>query len=900
MMNYLKKHSVLPLLFWPLICVALASLMWGWVLVKDRSDRDLVNSAALKDAASYAEAYEHYVARSISQIDQITMQLKYGWEHSDRIMKLEDLRRDGMFTDPVFVSVAVYDARGVTLTSTGSVSTPASLQNSAAFVFHKNNNSTALRMDAPAGQDGGHAVQFSRRLETSDEVFAGIVVLIVKSEYFTSFYNTRVLGHKGMLIMVDAEQKVRLEKGGGMAAADKRSLLAAVPLFAASSGAAFHKGTDWFSDGAERVLAWRNSSVYPFSVLVGLSCEELLDAANASWNERRNQALAGTCLLMLAALGGSVYSRRRLQLRVEQAALRQSYRIATEGAADGFYMARAIHDIHGAIVDFEIIDCNERGASFYSMSREEMIGTRFTTFISHAHARDLIAAYSLAMETGLLEGEVKMPVHSQIKIRWAYRRLVRTSIGLAVTLQDISERKAHEQELRRMANEDLLTGLPNRHWLGAFLPSALERAAKDGSRLALLFVDLDDFKHVNDTQGHAVGDELLAIVAARLKSVLRKNDQVVRFGGDEFIVLLTAIEDQAQAEDAAERIVRTCGSPFGVSGNTFTLGASVGISIYPRDGTDAQTLIRHSDVAMYSSKSDGKGQYRFYDASLHETLKSKAHLKQSLFEAIELDQFVLYFQPRVDTRTGMLCSMEALVRWIHPKRGLVPPLEFIPLAESTGLILQLGRVVIEKACAQLNEWRACGMPLVPISINVSPSQFAHGDVHCHLAAQIEKYGIPAALLEVEITESAMMGDQAEIMAELSAIRDLGIKLHIDDFGTGYSSLSQLQRLKMDVLKVDKAFTSELTNSRDGKVFFQAIVSMAHALGMTVVAEGVETAEQLAMLQALSCDEVQGYFIARPMPAQDVALLLARPALFAPALEECRLPARPSIAVAGRV
>ena len=879
--DYFKTNTLGALLFWPLICLGLGLLMWGSVLVKARSDLELIDSAALKDAAAYAEAYEHYVARSLSQIDQITMQLKYSWEHSARFMKLEDLRRDGMFTDPVFVSVAFYDASGAKATSTGHLAAPPFIGNDAAFAFHKNNNSTALRMDATAGHDSGRAVQFSRRIETGDEVFAGIVVLVVRSEYFTSFYNAKVLGRKGMLMMVEEQHKVRLEKAGDLVAAGKGSVLAGAPVFTATSGAVLHKGSDWFSDGEDRVLAWRESSVYPFTVLVGLAREELVAPAKTAWLERRNQALAATCVLLLAALGGSAISRRRLHQQSEQAALRESYRIATEGAADGFYMARAIRNGHGAIVDFEIIDCNERGASFYSMSRDEMIGTRFTAFVSHVHARELITTYSLAMENGSHEDEVRMPVHSRIRIGWAYRRLVRTSIGLAVTLQDISERKAHEQELQRMANEDMLTGLPNRHWLAAFLPSALERAAKDDSQLALLFVDLDDFKHVNDTQGHAVGDELLEIVAARLKAVLRTDDQVVRFGGDEFIVLLAPIESQSQAEDTADRIVRTCASPFGVSGKTFVLGASVGISLYPRDGADAQTLIRHSDVAMYSSKTDGKGQYRFYDASLHETLKSKAHLKQSLFEAIEQDQFVLYYQPRVDTQTGRLCSMEALVRWIHPKRGLVPPLEFIPLAESTGLIQQLGRLVIDKACAQLSEWRARGMPLVPISINVSPSQFAHGDIHCHLAEQIEKTGIPAALLEVEITESAMMGDQAEIMAELSAIRDLGIKLHIDDFGTGYSSLSQLQRLKMDVLKVDKAFTSELTNSRDGKVFFQAIVSMAHALGMTVVAEGVETAEQLAMLQALSCDEVQGYFIARPMSAHDIGSLLERPVLFAP-------------------
>ena len=877
---------------WPLVCLTLGLLLWGSVFVKERSDLALADSTAPKDAASYAEAYEHYVARSLSQIDQITMQLKYSWEHSSGVTSLDDLRRDGMFSDPVFVSVAFHDASGARVTSTGQGPVQSSIADDAAFVFHRNNNSTTLRMDVPKSREGDSLIRFTKRLETGDDSFAGVIVLLVRADYFTSFYNARVLGRKGMLMMTDAEQKLRLEKNGDLAPAHGGSVLTGKPVFSESAGAGLQPGAGWFTDGEDRVLAWRESSVYPFTVLIGLAREELVAPVKAAALQRRGQALAATFALLLAAIFGIVHARRRLQHQRDQSALRESYRVATEGAADGFYMARAIHDNHGAIVDFTIIDCNERGASFYSMSREEMIGSRFTAFVSHAHAGELITIYTLAMEKGFHEDEVRMPVHNRIRIGWAYRRLVRTSIGLAVTLQDISERKAHEQQLQRMANEDMLTGLPNRQWLAAFLPSALERATKDASQLALLFVDLDDFKIVNDTAGHAVGDQLLEIVATRLKSVLRQDDRVVRFGGDEFIVVLAPIENQAQAEDTAKRIVKTCSAPFGVSDKTFSLGASVGISLFPRDGSDAQTLIRHGDVAMYASKNEGKGQYRFYDASLHETLKSRADLKQSLFEAIAQEQFVLYYQPRVDTQTGRLCSMEALVRWMHPKRGLVPPLEFIPLAEATGLIQPLGRLVIDMACAQLSAWQARGMSVVPISINVSPSQFAHGDIHCHLAEQIEKAGISPTLLEVEITESAMMGDQAEIMAELSAIRDLGIKLHIDDFGTGYSSLSQLQRLKMDVLKVDKAFTSELTNSRDGKVFFQAIVSMAHALGMTVVAEGVETAEQLAMLQALSCDEVQGYFIARPMPAHDIESLLTQPELFAPTqtawlLEGCK-------------
>jgi EAL domain-containing protein (putative c-di-GMP-specific phosphodiesterase class I) len=297
--------------------------------------------------------------------------------------------------------------------------------------------------------------------------------------------------------------------------------------------------------------------------------------------------------------------------------------------------------------------------------------------------------------------------------------------------------------------------------------------------------------------------------------------------------------------------------------------------MYPRDGADAETLVRHSDIAMYVGKNDGKGQYRFFDPSLSTTLNSRARLKQHILEALEGDQFVLHYQPRVDARSGELLSMEALVRWHHPTLGIVAPGDFIPLAESTGLIVRIGEAVIDKACAQLAAWREAGVALVPVSINVSPKQFLRGGVQRQLRAAMARHRVPASLIEVEITESAMMGDQDDILAELAALRALGVKLHVDDFGTGYSSLSQLQRLKMDVLKVDRAFTNELARSKEGKVFFQAIVSMAHALGMSVVAEGVETAEQLAILRGLDCNEVQGYFIARPMPAHEMALLMTQ-------------------------
>jgi diguanylate cyclase (GGDEF)-like protein len=449
---------------------------------------------------------------------------------------------------------------------------------------------------------------------------------------------------------------------------------------------------------------------------------------------------------------------------------------------------------------------------------------------------------------------------------------VRVGNSLAVTLQDISERKAHERALERLANQDGLTNLLSRNALLQVLPKSLAQAREAGKSLALLFIDLDEFKHVNDAHGHAAGDQLLKAAAQRLQSLLRPADHVARFGGDEFLVLLDPC-DEREVAAVAQRIVDALVAPFAIGDELHAVGASVGISVFPRDGDDAQTLIKHSDMAMYASKNDGKGQYRFFDPSLSKTLRARARLKQGLVEAIEQDQFVLHYQPRVDPRDGRLLSMEALLRWRHPALGVVPPGEFIPLAEATGLIVRIGQLVIEKACAQVAAWRDEGMALVPVSINVSARQFRRGGVPGQLAATLERYRLPSRLVEVEITESAMMSEHDDILAELAELRALGIKLHVDDFGTGYSSLSQLQRLKMDVLKVDRAFTAELGGAKEGKVFFQAIVSMAHALGMSVVAEGVETREQLEILRSLGCNEVQGYLIARPVAAHEMAILM---------------------------
>ena len=886
-MPTLKTINLFHRLFWPALALLIGALVWGLTWSHGDSERQRAEQQLEREATALAEAYEQYVTRSVGQIDQIIMQLKHSAEHAAGADLLERQRRDGMFTDDAYAAVSIVGADGTVVSSTQPARRAANLAGTRFFSDHQNNNSSALRIGAapPELALPGDIVLFTRRLDSSSDAFAGVVLLAVRASYFTTFVGADTLGARGMVAVAASDGGLRLQRrGDGDARVDADAPLPGADgdWRGASGRHQLALGERVFDDGVDRALAWRHSSAYPLTAVVGLAREDALAAAHKAATDGRTGALAASAALLALAVLASVLATRAAARMREQEEVRSAYRTATESANDGFYMAAAVRDRQGAIVDFEIVDCNERGAFFYGMERRDLVGRRLSHIDRGRFGEDLVATYRNAMEQGFHEDDRRMPADNRLNIRWGHRRLVRVGNGLAVTLRDISERRAHEAELHRLANEDSLTGLRNRHWFLGFIDHAIADAREQDSEFAVLFIDLDDFKHVNDTQGHAIGDQLLKAVAQRLNALLRPGDHVVRFGGDEFIVLLAPTGGDLQIAAVARRIIDALSAPFAIGDEAQVVGASIGVSVFPRDGLDAGTLIRHSDIAMYAGKSEGKGQFRFFDPALSATIKTRAQLKHGLLEAIAHDQFLLYYQPRVDTRSGELVSMEALLRWRHPRLGMVPPADFIPLAEASGLILPIGELVIERACAQLAAWRQAGHVPVPVSINVSPTQFQRGGVRRQLQEALRRHDIAPALLEVEITESAMIGDQDDIVAELAGIRALGIKLHIDDFGTGYSSLSQLQRLKMDVLKVDRAFTSELGASREGMVFFQAIVSMAHALGMAVVAEGVETAEQLAILQKLGCNEVQGYFIARPLPAEDIAPLLARRFLFAAA------------------
>jgi diguanylate cyclase (GGDEF)-like protein len=865
---------------WLLLAVLAAATCWSHALARGERVRHDVEQAARRELAAHVDAFEHYLTRSIAQMDQVTMQLKHGWEQSSGTLQLEALYRDGMFTDPAFAEISIYNASGRLLSRAGRGRRPDSSV-PASFAYHQSNNSSALRIIVPAGalQASQGYVQLTRRLDNREDGFAGVLALTLDANYLTSFYNRRLLGGSGLVAVLGDGSTLRLEEHGEqLTLAPGASLFAAAPELGGGYGTRLMPATAFY-DRAERLMSWRHSSAYPVVAVAGMTSEEALNPAGADWTRRRNRAF---WLSFLTLLLGGLATQYSLGVQREQRrrrAAHAAYRMATEHGSDGFYLAAAVRNAAGVVCDFDIIDCNARGAYFYGLDRQQLIGRRISTLDRAVFGEALLPIYQQALQTGSYEDERQMGQEgqadrSQVNIGWGRRRIVRVGDSLAITLQDVSERKLHERDMEHLAMHDPLTGLPNRQWLARELPRRLAAAADRYGALAVLLIDLDDFKHVNDTLGHGVGDQLLQAAAQRMGALLRPGDQLARMGGDEFLLLLDPVGDDADVACMAERVLAALAEPVLLAGQAQRIEASIGVSCYPRDGADHETLIRHADIAMFSGKTEQKGHYRFFDASQYVLLSARAHLKHSLALAIDAGQLSLHYQVRVDVPSGRPVSMEALLRWQHPTLGMVPPVQFIPLAEASGLINRLGDLVMREACAQLTAWRAAGLPLLPVSINVSPRQFSYGSVAAQLARHLAHYELDAGWLEVEITESAMVAEQVDVQAELTAIRALGVRVFVDDFGTGYSSLSQLQRLRLDGLKVDKAFTRELDRSHEGRVFFQAIVSMASALGMTVVAEGVETPAQLGLLRELGCHQAQGYLLGRPVPATTMAATLA--------------------------
>ena len=467
----------------------------------------------------------------------------------------------------------------------------------------------------------------------------------------------------------------------------------------------------------------------------------------------------------------------------------------------------------------------------------------------------------------------------EIYPKWAAISVIRDAEGQVLfhiaSFTDISDRKAAEARIERLAHYDILTGLLNRFSLESRMEQAVLAAKRDGLQLAVLFIDLDRFKYINDSMGHQVGDQLLIGVAKRLKNCTRESDIVARIGGDEFVIVLTALKDVERVPALADHIIDQLSLPYTVEDHIFDSSPSIGISIYPDDGKHIDELLKNSDIAMYHAKDQGRKNFQFFTKNLLAASEERVDFEHQLRNALELDQFELYYQPQVTTEGSHIYGMEALIRWNHPARGFIPPDRFIPIAEEIDIINPLGVWVLDQACAQFARWKQDNDCPRQISVNLSAKQLHSNTLIDTVREAILKHGILQGELELEITETAAMADPELAIRQLDRLSRLGVSLAIDDFGTGYSSLAYLKQLPINTLKLDRAFVGDIENDRNDAEICMATITLAHNLGLKIVAEGVETLAQRDFLSKHRCDYLQGYLFSRPLPPQEAEALLAR-------------------------
>lgn len=592
-------------------------------------------------------------------------------------------------------------------------------------------------------------------------------------------------------------------------------------------------------------------------------------------------ALGGLSVLLLIALSVSV-SRIHRTL-VENISLRLTAEPREQALRESALQLKTIIEAEPECVkqlaaDGTLLQMNRAGLDMIEAdSAEQVIGRGVTGIIAPASRKAFVALTKRVFEggQGTLEFEI---VGLKGSHRWLETHAVplrdtqgRITSLLSVT-RDITAHKAATEHIEHLAHHDALTDLPNRALLHERLTQALHLAQRQNEALAVMFLDLDRFKHVNDSLGHQVGDRLLVEVARRLQTCIRASDTLARIGGDEFVLVLADVTGANDTTHVVQKVFTVLQQPFLLEGRELTITPSIGISLFPDDGSNADELIRNADAAMYQAKEAGRSTFHFYTADMNVRAMDLLALEAALRRALERDELVLFYQPKIELTSGRMIGVEALIRWQHPEWGLVPPARFIPLAEETGLILPIGDWALREACRQTVAWRAQGRTLT-MAVNLAARQFRQPDLVARVAAILAETGLDAAALELEITESAMMHNPQQVTETLIELKRIGVQIAIDDFGTGYSSLGYLKHFPVDVLKIDQTFIRDAPSNSHDAAIVRVIIDMARALKLHVVAEGVETAAHLAFVQNLGCDLAQGYHFAKPMPADELMRLV---------------------------
>jgi diguanylate cyclase (GGDEF)-like protein len=854
------------------------SLLWLTIVTELDTDHQMLIKQGEAETASLANNYAKQIDYLFIQIDQLSLFLTAtasGPNTASTLQKLFNTMAQHSPMNPLYA-----DEKGIVRSARTKAAINTDVSQQPYFIGHRDSESLKLKIQKPApgvgSLTGKTVVRFTRRLVKQDGSFGGVISISVLQDELTTFIAGNSLGSNDVV-------GLKFISGDWLSYKIINDSTKKAPLLAPLTVV---KNDDIESNMmVNNKLSIFNSiglSHYPLLLFVSITHDNIMQPYQETERAYKFTLVAGTALILFTCLIGIWLQIKRDQEKHYEEGVKNTFRLAVDGAQEELYMLSQFLNTATGEVDFKIEDCNGQAVRSSGTMRSELVGASLSQRLDETNFEFIRLFLLGAMANGFAETEVELYRQGLKLKRWYHYRAVRADMGLAVTLRDIHEVKEKEQQLQALAMTDSLTQLPNRHWMNQQLPEIIRQATSSNKKFSVMFIDLDNFKNINDTLGHQEGDRCLIDIAQALRESIRKQDHVIRLGGDEFMVLLLSLEDTSVVSEIASHLLTSLRSAGeGSEWSSMRTRASIGGAIFPDDATTAEALIQAADIAMYEAKRAGKDRFARYTHAMHDDLSDRVTLETALERALPENQLMLYLQPRVDAFNGNLCGFEALLRWQHPVMGLISPDRFIPVAEETSLILDIGNWVTNSTCELIARWVTEGRSIQPISINVSAKQLKCSGFREALARSMQRYGISSSQIAIELTESSMVGDDKTTQEELRMLEGMGLKLMIDDFGTGYSSLSHLQKLNVDVLKIDKSFVQALSSQDQSEPLCQAMIQIGKTLGMAVVAEGVETEEQLVALQAMGCDEIQGFLIAAPLPISEAEKLLTHSPFFKP-------------------
>jgi diguanylate cyclase (GGDEF)-like protein len=845
--------------------VVIIAMIWAGIVLKFFGDLRQDRQEAERTNRNFAMVFEENVLRSIGEIDKALLYLRRTVEARKDTTDFHTIVSTTDVLSEIIVQVAIIDANGIMRASNvgPQPAPPVDLSDREHFKVHVNSDLDRLFISKPViGRVSGKwSVQVSRRFMNRDNTFAGVVVASLDPVHFTKFYQRIDFASSAAISLVGSDGIVR-SSGGSAATFALGQDLNGTPLFAQMQ--AGHNATFEFDDpgGEPQLVTIRKVRDQPLWVSVSVGKNEIV---KSSWATLGLNAVAGVLLtlVILAAMELILRTEARARHKADQ------LQLTLENMSQGIMLVTK---------DLQIPIINSRCAELLGLPDK---------FIQQPPRFDELVEFQRANEKGRSDGapttqssrqnaisaqfticERKMPNGTVIEVRSGHL----PDGSFVQTFTDITKRVEAEAGIARMAAEDPLTGLPNRRVFRATL-DAMSRdsaASEIGAEFSVLFLDLDRFKVVNDTLGHRVGDVLLQEVATRLRGALTQSDVLARLGGDEFAIVVTSARSREAVGDLARYLTDLISQPYEIDGRRILSSVSIGIAVGRVDGNTADELLMAADLALYAVKAVARGGFRFYQKAMNEEINVRREIEMDLREAIEKNELELEYQPIIELRTNRITGFEALARWRHPVKGMVPPAIFIPVAEDSGLILPLGMWALEQACRSAASW-----PIdLKVSVNLSPVQFSNPHLSDAIRAILLQTGLEPHRLELEITERLLMENSEKTLSILHRLKQLGVRIAMDDFGTGYSSLSYLRSFPYDKIKVDRSFVSDLAAGTEHVAIVQAVVNIARALGMTTTAEGVETVTQHDFLVALGCDEGQGYRYSAAVPEDKVIELIA--------------------------